>query len=82
MEIHHFQKSTRLLIHKHSFYWVVQEVILSEMSWMKIQASAVLALHEAAEAYLAHLMEDGHICTMHVDHTNAKRHTVGKMNKG
>ena len=65
MEIHHFQKSTRLLIPKHSFYKVVWEIMQSERSWMKIQASVILDLHEAAEAYSVCLMGDGHICAIH-----------------
>ena len=65
VEIHCLQKSTRLLIPKRSFYWVVLEILQLERSWMKIQASAILALHEAAEAYLVCLMEGGHICAIH-----------------
>ena len=65
MEIRCFQKSTSLLIPKKSFYQVVWEVLQNECSWMKIQALAVFPLHEVAEAYLVHLLEDGHICTIH-----------------
>ena len=43
----------------------MREVLQAERSWIKIQASAVMALHKAAEVYLIHLMEDSHICTIH-----------------
>ena len=33
---------------------------------MKIQASAILALHEVAESYLVWLLEDGHLCAIHM----------------
>ena len=66
MEIQHFQKSTELLIQKRPFYQLVMEVLQAEKSWFIIQASAVMALHETSEAYLIHLLEDSHICTIHV----------------
>ena len=52
MEIQHFQKSVSLLIPKQPLYRVVWEILQAERSWMKIQASAILALHEVAESYL------------------------------
>ena len=65
MEIRKFQKSTELLILKRLFYWVVKEILQAERSWLKIQALAIMALHEAAEAYLVRLLEDGHLCAIH-----------------
>ena len=65
MEIRKFQTLTDLLILKRPFYHMVKEILQAERSWLKIQASAVMALHEAAEAYLIRLLEDGHICTIH-----------------
>ena len=44
---------------------VVREMLQKRESWLKIQASAVLALHEAAEAYLICLFEDGNLCAIH-----------------
>ena len=43
-------------------------MLQQERGWLKIQASALLALHEAAEAYLVQLMEDGQFCTKHAKH--------------
>ena len=71
MEIRKFQKSTDLLIPKRPFYHVVKEILQGERFWLKIQTSAVIALHEVAEAYLIRLLEDGQICTIH-----AKRITL------
>ena len=35
---------------------------------MKIQAMAIMTLHEVAEAYLVRLLGDGHICAIHAKH--------------
>ena len=71
MEIQKLQKSVGLLIPKRPFYWVVKEILQAERSWLKIQASAIMALHEVAEAYLVRLLGDGHIGATH-----AKRITL------
>ncbi|KAJ6652582.1 hypothetical protein lerEdw1_011390 [Lerista edwardsae] len=73
MEIRKFQKSTNLLIQKLPFSRVVREICLGftrgvDMQW---QAMALMALQEAAEAFLVHLMEDAYLCTIH-----AKRVTL------
>ena len=57
-EIRRFQKSTELLISKLPFWRLIHEIIQKECTWFHIQASAVLALHEAVEAYLVCLFED------------------------
>ena len=56
MEIRHFQKSTDLLIQKKPFYRLVREVLQAEKLWFKLEASAVMALHEASEAYFIQLL--------------------------
>ncbi|XP_066471767.1 histone H3-like centromeric protein A [Tiliqua scincoides] len=73
LEIRKFQKSTNLLIRKLPFARVVREICLDftrgvDMQW---QAMALLALQEAAEAFLVHLMEDAYLCAIH-----AKRVTL------
>ena len=45
--------------------------ILQNFKDMRLQSSAVLALQQAAETYLANLFEDSHLCAIH-----AKRVTV------
>ena len=60
-----FQKSTKLLIKTRPLYQMVREVLQAEKSWLKIQASTVMAFHEASEAYFICLLEDSHICAIH-----------------
>ncbi|ETE64369.1 histone H3-like centromeric protein A, partial [Ophiophagus hannah] len=63
-EIRKYQKSTDLLIAKLPFARVVREICLEytrgvDMMW---QSMALLALQEAAEAFLVHLLEDAYLC--------------------
>jgi len=73
-EIRRYQKSTDLLLQKLPFSRVVREIALnvvppgSELRW---QSQAIMALQEAAEAYLVHLFEDTNLCAIH-----AKRVTI------
>ena len=64
-EIWWFQKSTELLMPKVSFYCTVCEILQKEIPWYKIEASTILALHEAAKAYLVWLFEDSNPCIIH-----------------
>ena len=64
-EIRHFQKTTDLLIRKLPFARLVREVandfICTEFDdgvGLRWQSQAILALQEAAEAFLVHLFED------------------------
>eukprot|EP01036_Dinobryon_divergens_P030341 gene30341-39570_t len=65
-EIRFYQKNTDLLIRKLPFARLVREVqtyfYRKEFRW---QASAMLALQEAAEAHLVGLFEDANLCTIH-----------------
>jgi histone H3/H4 len=65
-EIRFYQRSTDLLIRKLPFARLVKEVqstfVGTEYRW---QASALLALQEAAEAHLVSLFEDANLCTIH-----------------
>ncbi|XP_070558125.1 uncharacterized protein [Ptychodera flava] len=67
MEIRKYQKSTDLLIRKLPFSRVVREIALklcrgNELRW---QATAIMALQEAAEAFLVHLLEDSYLVALH-----------------
>ncbi|CAN6567862.1 unnamed protein product [Malus baccata var. baccata] len=64
-EIRKYQKSTELLIRKLPFQRLVREIA------QDFKSHAVLALQEAAEAYLVGLFEDTNLCAIH-----AKRVTI------
>jgi histone H3 len=70
-DIRRYQKSTELLIRKLPFQRLVREIAQDFKSDLRFQSSAVLALQEAAEAYLVGLFEDTNLCAIH-----AKRVTI------
>nr|UXY87288.1 histone H3 [Cryptomonas sp.] len=70
-EIRKLQKSTELLIRKLPFQRLVRELAQDFRNDLRFQSSAVLALQEAAEAYLVTLFEDTNLCAIH-----AKRVTI------
>lgn len=73
-EIRHFQKTTNLLIRKLPFSRVVREIameVVGPSQTLMWKATAIMALQEAAEAYLVLLFEDALLCAVH-----AKRVTV------
>ncbi|XP_055981917.1 histone H3-like centromeric protein A [Sorex fumeus] len=66
-EIRALQKSTDLLLRKLPFSRLVREICGKftrgmDFNW---QAHALLALQEAAEAFLVHLFEDAYLLTLH-----------------
>ena len=70
-EIRRFQKSTELLVRKLPFQRLVREIANDFKTDLRFQSSAVLALQEAAEAYMVGLFEDTNLCAIH-----AKRVTI------
>ncbi|TNV75392.1 hypothetical protein FGO68_gene14726 [Halteria grandinella] len=64
-EIRKYQKSTDLLIRKLPFQRLVREIASEYKNELRFQASAVLAMQEAAEAYLIGLFEDTNLCAIH-----------------
>lgn len=73
-EIRKFQKSTDLLIAKLPFARVVREVAMQYVGTelaIRWQSVAILALQEAAEAFLVSLFEDTNLLALH-----AKRVTI------
>lgn len=60
-----------MLIKKLPFQRLVREIAQAYKSDLKFQTQAVLALQEAAEAYLVGLFEDTNLCAIH-----AKRITI------
>ncbi|KAG6826999.1 histone H3.1 [Tricholoma furcatifolium] len=70
-EIRRYQKSTELLIRKLPFQRLVREIAQDFKTDLRFQSSAVMALQEAAEAYLVSLFEDTNLAAIH-----AKRVTI------
>ena len=70
-EIRKYQKSTDLLIRKLPFQRLVREIAAELKPEVRFQSAAILALQEAAEAYLVGLFEDTNLCAIH-----AKRVTI------
>ena len=70
-EIRKYQKNTELLIRKLPFQRLVREVAQDFKSTLRFQSHAIMALHEASEAYLVSLFEDTNLCAIH-----AKRVTI------
>ncbi|KAJ8748011.1 hypothetical protein K2173_012973 [Erythroxylum novogranatense] len=66
-----FQKSTELLIRKIPFQKLVRQIANDFKIGLRFQSHAILALQEAAEAYIVGLLEDTNLCAIH-----AKRVTI------
>ena len=64
-EIRRFQKSTELLIRRMPFQRLVREIAQTYSPYLRFHSGAVLALQEAAEAYLVGLLEDSNLCAIH-----------------
>ncbi|XP_051268355.1 histone H3-like centromeric protein A [Dicentrarchus labrax] len=72
MEIRKYQKSTGFLLRKGPFSRLVREVCQSfSKDALRWQIYALMALQEAAEAFLVMLFSDANLCAIH-----AKRVTV------
>lgn len=70
-EIRKYQKSTDLLIRKLPFQRLVREIAGDFKNDLRFQGTAILALQEAAEAYLVGLFEETNLAAIH-----AKRQTI------
>ena len=66
-EIRKFQKSTNLLLRKAPFQRLVREIAHDFKSDLRFQGTAVIALQEAAEAFLVGLFEDTNLCALHAN---------------
>jgi histone H3 len=64
-EIRQYQKSTELLIRKLPFQRLVREIAQLFRCDLRMQSTALLALQEAAEAYLVGLFDDANRCALH-----------------
>ena len=64
-EICRYQKSTELLIRRLPFQRLVREIAQDMKGRLNFASRAILALQEAAEAYLIGLFEDINLCAIH-----------------
>ena len=64
-EIWRYQKSTDLLICKLPFQRLVHEILQGFGVGFRVTPAMVMALQEAAEAYLVQLLEDSNLCAIH-----------------
>jgi histone H3/H4 len=70
-EIKKYQNSTELLIKRATFRRLVKEIVGQNTTGILIQANAIQALQEAAEAHLVELFQQANIYAQH-----AQRMTV------
>jgi histone H3 len=70
-EIRKYQKSSELLMRKLPFQRLVRQIAQDIKADLRFQSAAILALQEAAEAYLVGLFQDTMLCAIH-----AKRVTI------
>ena len=70
-EIRRYQKTIELLIRRLPFQRLVWEIAQDLKGRLNFASGAILALQEAAEAYLIGLFEDTNLCAIH-----AKRITI------
>jgi len=67
-EIKHYQRTYDLLLRRLPFQRVVRDVLRARSSHVtRMQASAVLALQESAEAYMVRLLEDTNLNAIHAN---------------
>ena len=71
-EIQHYQKSTDLLIRKLPFLRLVRQIAQYYKTDLRFAPATIMALQEAAEAYLVGLFEDTTLCAI----IHAKRITI------
>lgn len=70
-EIRKYQQTHGLLLRRLPFQRLVREIAQDYKNELRFQATAMLALQEASEAYLVGLFEDTNLCAIH-----AKRVTI------
>ena len=67
-EIRRYQKSSKMLIPRSRFALAVRAIALEYVgSQHRWQSAGLLALQDAAEAYLTSLFEDANLCAIHAN---------------
>ena len=82
-EIRHYQKRTNLLICKLPFQQLIRELTQKFKVDVRFRSSALMALQEAAEAYLVRLFKDTNLCAIHAKRvTIIPRYSAGETYQG
>ena len=66
-EIRRLQKSTDLTLPKYPFQRLVREIAHSSNQEIRFQSQSILAIQEAAEAFMTNLFEDANLCAIHAN---------------
>jgi histone H3 len=72
-EIRRYQKSSKNLLPRAPFQRVVREVARGYDSDLRFASQALVALQEAAEAYLVGIFEDANMCALHANRVTIMR---------
>ena len=72
-EIRRYQKSSKNLMPRAPFQRVVREVARGYDSDLRFASQALVALQEAAEAYLVGIFEDANMCALHANRVTIMR---------
>ena len=64
-EIKKYQSSTEILIKRLPFQRVVKEIVPKVQEDLRLQSTAILALQEVGETFLAGLLEQSNLCALH-----------------
>ena len=64
-EIMQHQRSTKLLVPKLPFQWLIREIVQDFKTNLRFQSQAIVALQEAAKIYLVNLYEHMMLCVIH-----------------
>ena len=66
-EIRRLQRSTDLILPKYPFQRIVREIARGSNVEIRFQSQAILAIQEAAEAFMTNLFEDANLCAIHAN---------------
>merc|ERR1711959_499616 len=72
-EIKRYQKSTALLLPRAPFQRLVRNICANIDSDLRFQAQGLLALQEAAEAYMVGIFEDSNLCCIHANRVTVQK---------
>ena len=66
-EIRKYQKCTDLILPKYPFQRIVRELARNCNQDIRFQSQSLLAIQEAAEAFMTNLFEDANLCAIHAN---------------